>query len=63
MNKDNNKPIISSQMAQKEWEKTNTGCAGDTIFSARMLIYLAVLMERLLKKPPKIINITIFGKK
>ena len=55
--------ITSSKMAIIEWKKVKSGVAGDTIFSARLLIYIAVLIERLIKKPTKIINITIFGKK
>jgi hypothetical protein len=57
------KVITSSKMAVREWKQIKNGVAGDTIFTARLLIYIAVLIERLLKKPSKIINITIFGKK
>ena len=57
------KLITSSKEAIREWKKVKSGVAGDTIFSARLLIYIAILIERLVKKPTKIINITIFGKK
>jgi uncharacterized membrane protein len=54
--------ITSSKGAITEWKKVKSGVAGDTIFSAKLLIYIAILIEKLVKKPTKIINITIFGK-
>jgi hypothetical protein len=53
------KPITTIKMAQTEWDKA----ASATVYSSRMLVYIATLLERLLKKPTKTINITIFGKK
>jgi hypothetical protein len=59
----NDNLIKSSSDAINKWSKVKSGVAGDTIFSAKMLIYISVLLEKLVNKPTKIINITIFGNK